>query len=192
MTNVIRILAEDLLELANRVGAMKFAKATALSSGGHSDYYFDARLLTLDLHGAWLAGQAAMALIRNVGAISVGGPATSALPIVMSVMHSGWGGNVVSGFYTRIEPKPWGMGKTIEGPTPYTKVVIVDDTCTSGRSLLNCIEAVEAIGCEVVKVVVILDRQEGGSDLIRGRGYDFQSILTVKPPGVLEVTGKAL
>ena len=42
------------------------------------------------------------------------------------------------------------------------------------------------------KVVVILDRQEGGGDLIRGRGYDFQSILTGKPPGVLEVTGKAL
>jgi len=62
-------------------------------------------------------------------------------------------------------------------------VAIVDDVCTTGSSLFRAIEAAEAMGCRVVKVLAILDRHQGGSDELRRRGYDFQALLEATPEG---------
>ena len=72
----------------------------------------------------------------------------------------------------------------IEGPiVEGAKVAVVDDTCTSGASLLQAIDAIERAGCKVVKVISILDRNEGGSDIIKKRGYDFISLLEANGEG---------
>ena len=84
----------------------------------------------------------------------------------------------------RKEAKQHGGKRAIEGPLPEGgKVAVVDDTCTSGASLFLAIDAVEAAGCKVVKVMCILDRREGGSDEIRRRGYDFVSLLEANERG---------
>ena len=66
---------------------------------------------------------------------------------------------------------------------PRDRVLVVDDVCTKGGSLLRSIEALEAGGCSVAGVMVVLDRVEGGSELITERGYGFHSILVATPLG---------
>jgi orotate phosphoribosyltransferase len=68
-------------------------------------------------------------------------------------------------------------------------VAVVDDTCTTGGSLFQAIEAAEAAGCSVVKVLAILDRREGGGDKLRDLGYDFASLLVANDRGEIEVVG---
>ena len=62
-------------------------------------------------------------------------------------------------------------------------VLVVDDVCTTGMSLFQAIDAAEARGCSVVKVLALLDRREGGSDELRRRGYDFQALLEADEAG---------
>ena len=76
----------------------------------------------------------------------------------------------------------------VEGPLlPGSRVAIIDDTCTTGGSLLHAIDAAEAAGCTVVKVVVLLDRREGGGENLRRRGYDFVALMAATPEGQIEV-----
>ena len=65
--------------------------------------------------------------------------------------------------------------------------MIVDDVCTSGGSLITAIEAVEAAGCSVARVMVVLDRHQGGGEEIRRRGYDFRALLEPAPDGSVRV-----
>jgi len=77
--------------------------------------------------------------------------------------------------------------KRVEGTVrPGAKVVVIDDTCSAGGSLMDAIDAVEEAGCRVVKVLCILDRRMGGSDEIRRRGYDFAALLVASETGEIE------
>ena len=67
------------------------------------------------------------------------------------------------------------------------RVMVVDDTCTSGGSLFTAIDAAEAVGCKVVKVMVVLDRQQGGGDELRRRGYEFSALLEPASDGTVRV-----
>ncbi len=97
-------------------------------------------------------------------------------------------GQRVPAFIVRKEAKAHGTGQNIEGPLkPGSKVAIVDDTCTTGGSLFQAIEAAEAVGCTVVKVLVLLDRREGGTEKLRAGGYDFTSLLAANAEGQIEV-----
>jgi orotate phosphoribosyltransferase len=90
----------------------------------------------------------------------------------------------IPGLIVRKEAKQHGGKRAIEGPlNKGARVAVVDDTCTTGSSLFMAIDAVEAAGCQVVKVITILDRREGGSEEIRRRGYDFVSLLEADESG---------
>ena len=105
-------------------------------------------------------------------------------------MASHLAGSPVPGLIIRSERKKHGTGKLIEGAIREgMAVAVVDDTCNLGGSLLHAIDAVEDAGCRVVKVMSILDRNEGGSQAIRERGYDFVSLLDVGDDGTIQVAG---
>jgi orotate phosphoribosyltransferase len=180
--------ARRLLDLALEKGALKYGDFT-LSSGKKSSYYFDGRLLSLDPEGAHLIGEALLPLVKQSGAQAIGGPTLGADPIVAAVaLTSHLAGNGVPGFIVRKEAKAHGTGQGIEGPlAPGSKVAIVDDTCTTGGSLFQAIEAAEAVGCTVVKVIALLDRREGGTEALASRGYDFTALLAANPQGEIEV-----
>jgi len=177
-----------ILELAKRKGALLFG-TFKLSAGGTSHYYFDGRLITLDPEGSYNICKALLPILRECGATAVAGPTLGADPIVSALsLMSYTEGSGIPGLIVRKETKQHGGQRIIEGPiSKGGKVAVVDDTCTSGASLLLAIEAVEAAGCDVVKVISILDRNEGGSDTIRQRGYDFISLLEANELGEIVV-----
>ena len=180
-------IATRLLELALERGAIRYGDFT-LSSGRKSSYYFDGRLLSLDPEGAYLLGHALLPLLTDAGVEAVGGPTLGADPIVAAVATASWsakGGRPMPAFIVRKEAKGYGMGQMIEGPLPPAgaSVAIVDDACTTGGSLFHAIDAAEDAGYRIGLVVAVLDRNEGGSDAIRQRGYRFASLLTAGEDG---------
>ena len=179
--------AEAILELAKQRGALRFGEFK-LSAGGTSSYYFDGRLITLDPEGAYRVAKAFLPMLSECGAEAIAGPTLGADPIVSAVsVMSYLEGEPIPGLIVRKEAKEHGGRRAIEGPLrPGARVAVVDDACTTGASLLRAIDAVEDAGCQVVKVMTILDRHEGGSDEVRRRGYDFASLLEANESG--EVT----
>ena len=173
-----------LLRLALARGALKYGEFT-LTSGRKSSYYFDGRLLSLDPEGAHLVGRALLPILRRAGVNAVGGPALGAVPMVTAVaLASRQEPEPIPAFVVRTESRTHGTQQTIEGPLAKgSRVAIIDDTCTTGGSLLHAIAAAEEAGCTVVKVVALLDRREGGAEELERRGYDFTALLAATPEG---------
>ena len=176
--------AEAILALAKRRGALMFGEFK-LSAGGTSSYYFDGRLLTLDPEGANLVCGVFIPVLTECGAEALAGPTLGADPIVSAVAALSYGGgHPIPGLIVRKEAKEHGGKRGIEGPlVEGARVAVVDDTCSTGASLFLAIHAVEAAGCQVVKVLSILDRHQGGSDELKRRGYDFFTILEADAEG---------
>ncbi len=179
---------ERLLELALEKGALTYGDYT-LTSGKKSGYYFDGRLLSLDPEGAHLIAQAMLPMLIQAGVEAIGGPTLGADPIVAAVaLLSHLEGQPVPAFIVRKEAKSHGAGRGVEGHLPPGgRVAIVDDTCTTGGSLLQAISAAEESECRVVMVMAVLDRCEGGAEELRRRGYEFTALMEATPEGTIKV-----
>ena len=155
-----------------------------LSSGKKSDYYLDCRLTTLDPEGALLTGYCILGLLDEmkikpdaIGGLSMGAdPLVTATGVVSAIEK-----RPLPGFLVRKKAKEHGGQKQIEGmENPRgKKVVIVDDVCTTGGSTQEAIDAVEREGCEVIGVISLVDREEGGSEMLRAK-YNYRSIFTAR------------
>lgn len=156
-----------------------------LTSGAESEYYFDCKKVTLSAEGAPLVGAAVVSAIRTLAVQprAIGGLTHGADPIISAaMMKAADGGLHLDGFYVRKEPKKHGTQTLIENAPPSgTPVVIVDDVVTKGGSVVQAIDSSEAAGCQVVAVIVILDRLEGGTDKIKQRvpGAAYIPIFTI-------------
>ena len=181
--------AEAILELAKRLGALQFGEFR-LSAGEITSYYFDGRLLTLNPEGANLVANTFLPMLAECGAEAIAGPTLGADPIVAAVaVLSHQRGAPIPALIVRKEAKDYGMGRSIEGTMPDNgRIAVVDDTCSTGASLFHAIDAVEAAGGHVVKVLSILDRHEGGSAELRRRGYDFTALLEANEKGEIAPT----
>ena len=177
---------ERILSLTNELGALTYGDFT-LSSGEHSTYYFDGRLLSLCPEGASLLGPEFLQVAIESGAEAIGGLTLGADPIVSSVVLTSYLQNSpIQGFLVRKEAKGHGADRLIEGPLkPGSKVLIVDDACSTGGSLFQAIAAAEAKGCEVVHVAAIIDRHQGGGEELARRGYPFTAFLESSGDGVV-------
>ena len=161
---------QDLYDLLCRRAAR--TGEITLSTGAKSNFYFDCKPVTLSADGAYLVGMAFLDALDQFPERpqAVGGLTHGADPIVSSmVVLSHVRGCPMEGFYVRKEPKQHGTRRRIENPPePGTKVVIVDDVVTTGRSLLQAVQEARAAGCEVIGVLSLVDREEqGGATRIR-------------------------
>jgi orotate phosphoribosyltransferase len=152
-----------------------------LSSGERSSYYIDGKQVTLAASGAALVGWCLLDLVADLQLAAIGGLTLGADPIAGAVAAvSVSAGHPVDGFIVRKEAKGHGTGRQIEGPSIAGKRVgVVDDTITKGGALLTAIAAVEAAGAEVAVVLALVDRNQGGSALLRDRGYLFRAVCTI-------------
>jgi orotate phosphoribosyltransferase len=131
-----------------------------LSSGGRSDYYIDCRTTTLDARGAQLTGQVFLEEINNRGwkPEAIGGLTMGADPIVVAVSVTS---GTLNGFLVRKAEKQHGTGQRIEGfRGKGSRVVIVDDVCTTGASTIQAIEVAREFGFDIAGVMCLVEREE--------------------------------
>lgn len=182
---------ERLLALLKQYSWIERDQEFTLASGRRSRYYIDARLTTLHPEGAKLVGDIIYSLLEGAGVEAVGGMATAAIPMVTAVaLASADKPRTLPAFYVREQAKEHGTQRAIEGPFPArrgAKVAMLEDTITTGGSLLKAIQQVEAAGAVVAKVVVLVDRREGGCEKLRSMGYDVTALFDVPSEGRLEI-----
>lgn len=157
-----------------------------LSSGRRSSYYIDGRLATLHPEGAYLTGRLIFERLRGQGIEAVGGLTLGADPIVTAIAIASYeAGEPIAAFIVRKEAKQHGTGRLIEGPLPLgARVAVVEDTVTTGGSILKAVDAAEQAGCTVIKAVTLVDRCEGAAEVFAERGIPFESIFTIRDFGV--------
>lgn len=148
-----------------------------LTSGKKATYYIDLRKLSLDHRAAPLIGQVMIDLIDDIdGVVAVGGLTMGADPIAAAVLHQGVAQNkAYDAFVVRKEPKDHGRGRQVEGPDLNGKrVVVLEDTSTTGGSPLQAIEALEKVGAEIAAVAVVVDRATDARARIEAAGYAYR------------------
>jgi orotate phosphoribosyltransferase len=180
-------ISQKLLQIARTTGALLFGEFT-LASGKKSTYYFDGRLVTLNPEGSYSVASSFLPILKDCGAEAIAGPSMGADPIIGAItLLSHIEGYPIRGLMVRKESKNHGTQKYVEGKVePGLKVAVVDDTCTTAQSLFHAIEAIEAEGCQIVKVLAILDRNQGGSIALKRKGYDFQALLEADEEGNID------
>lgn len=151
-----------------------------LASGRKSDYYVDCRTTTLHAEGAYLTARLLLPLALEMKADAVGGLTLGADPITAAVIAESFRqGTPLKGFIVRKEKKEHGRGRRIEGCLESgDRAVVVEDVITTGGSALKAVDAVLAAGAEVVGVIALVDREEGGREAIEERGFTVKSLFT--------------
>lgn len=169
-----------------RENAVFFGDFT-LTSGKKATYYIDLRKVSLDHRVAPLIGDVMVDLIADIPDIAaVGGLTMGADPIASAVLHRGvLAGKTYDAFVVRKEPKDHGRGKQVEGPDLKGKrVIVLEDTSTTGGSPIKAAEALEREGAIVVAVAVVVDRDTGAREIIEGAGYEYRAALGLKELGL--------
>ena len=158
-----------------------------LTSGKKATYYVDLRKVSLDHRVAPLIGQVMLDLIADVADVSaVGGLTMGADPIGAAVMHQGAArGLSYDAFVVRKEPKDHGRGRQVEGPDLAGKrVIVLEDTSTTGGSPLAAIEALLKVGAEIAAVAVVVDRNTGARERIEAAGYPYLAAIDLNDLGL--------
>jgi len=147
-----------------------------LASGRRSDYYIDCRTTTMHAQGQVLIGRVGLEAIRTAGLTpdAVGGLTMGADPIAYAIANESWRENIpVHAFSVRKRAKRHGRGQLIEGCfEPGARVVVVEDVITTGGSALRACEAVNMARGEVIGVLGLVDREEGGRAALEAAGLD--------------------
>ncbi|KQB83264.1 orotate phosphoribosyltransferase [Corynebacterium oculi] len=163
-------LAELVKELAVVHGRV------TLSSGKEADYYVDLRRATLHHRASRLIGSLLRELTSDWDYVAVGGLTLGADPVATAVMHAE--GRTIDAFVVRKETKKHGMQRRIEGPSVAGhKVLVVEDTTTTGNSPLTAVEALRAEGADVVGVATVVDRATGADKVLAEAGLKYRYLL---------------
>lgn len=150
-----------------------------LASGRQADYYVDLRRVTLDGAAAPLVGEVMRALVADWSFEAVGGLTLGADPVAVAMLHdAAKHGGRLDAFVVRKEAKAHGMQRQIEGTeVAGRRVLVVEDTSTTGGSALTAVEAVREAGGIVVGVAVIVDRDTGARQKIEAAGLEYRYAL---------------
>jgi orotate phosphoribosyltransferase len=177
---------DDLQALRLELHALLYEKSFkfgdfVLRSGRRSDFYFDGKQVTLDGRGLYLVSRLILQRVRDLPEVTaVGGMTLGADPICSGVAAlSGMeDARPLQAFIVRKEVKDHGTGRPVEGPTLQAgqRVVLVEDTITTGGALLQAYDAVVATGAVPVEGIVIVDREEGGREACAARGLPLHAL----------------
>jgi orotate phosphoribosyltransferase len=163
-----------LLELVKKL-AVIHGRVT-LASGREADYYVDLRRVTLDGRAAPLVGRVLRDLVADWEFEAVGGLTMGADPVATAMLHAAAvAGGTLDAFVVRKTGKAHGLQRRIEGPDVVgRRVLAVEDTSTTGSSVLAAVEALREAGADVVGVAVIVDRDTGAREAIEAQGLPYR------------------
>ena len=155
-----------------------------LSSGKEANYYVDLRRVTLDAVAAPLVGEVMLALTSELQYDAVGGLTLGADPVATAMMHAAAAkGKHIDSFVVRKSEKQHGLQRRIEGPdVAGRRVLAVEDTSTTGGSVLSAVEALREAGAEVVGVAVIVER--GAAPAIKEAGLPYFAAFSISDLGL--------
>jgi orotate phosphoribosyltransferase len=155
-----------------------------LSSGQHATWYIDLRRVLLSGQAAPLAGRVMLAATADLSYDAVGGLTLGADPVAAAMLHAAAGqGQILDAFVVRKAEKTHGLQRRIEGPdVAGRRVLAVEDTSTTGASVLTAVDALQEAGAEVVGVAVIVER--GARDRVTQRGLPFRAAYDVGDLGL--------
>lgn len=155
-----------------------------LSSGATSDYYIDCRTTTMHAEGQVLLGEVGWTVLHDLDLDpdAIGGMTMGADPIAYAVAGESWRrGDPVNAFSVRKQEKGHGTGRRIEGCfEPGSRVVLVEDVVTTGGSALDAARAVQEAGGEILAVLALVDRQEGGREALEEAGHRVVALYTTE------------
>ena len=169
-----RVARARLIELVRELAVVH--GRVVLASGREADYYVDARVPTLQHESAPLIGRLMRELTADWEFDAVGGLTLGADPVALAMLHAP--GRPLDAFVVRKAAKDHGMGRQIEGPSVADRrVLAVEDTSTTGGSVLQAVDTLVAAGAEVVGVATVIDRHTGAAEAIEARGLPYRSLL---------------
>ena len=171
-------MSEDLDVLRSELHTLVAARAFrygdfVLTSGRRSTYYVDGKQVTLDGRGLYLVARLALDRCQELAVDAIGGLTLGADPIAGAVAAlSGDTARPIAGFIVRKQAKEHGTGRSIEGPPLRSgaRVMLVDDTLTTGGSFLAARDRVVETGAHVVEAFCVVDREEGGREALEEAG----------------------
>lgn len=174
----------DLIDHIVRL-AVVHGKVT-LASGKEADYYVDMRRVTLDGAASPLVGRVMNELVADLDFDAVGGLTLGADPVATAMLHATAAtGGRLDAFVVRKESKAHGMQRKIEGTdVAGRRVLVVEDTSTTGGSALTAVEAVREAGGEVVAVAVVVDRGTGAAEAVAEHGLEYRYAVALADLGL--------
>src|SRR5258706_15913461 len=174
---------DDLLKLVRDLAVVR--GRVTLSSGQEADWYVDLRRLTLHRAGAPLVGRVMLDLVDDWEFDAVGGLTLGADPVAIAMLHAAaarGAGRALDAFVVRKSDKAHGLQRRIEGPdVAGRRVLAVEDTSTTGESVLTAVTALQEAGADVVGVAVIVDR--GAEKAVRAAGLSYRSVFSLADLG---------
>ncbi len=176
-------ITADKSELFRLLKAQAFSKGKfILSSGKESDFYLDARLVTLSAAGAFLTARIMLDMIAQDRPDAIGGPTLGADPMVGAIASlSHQAGRPINTFIIRKTPKAHGKQQQVEGPRLEEggSVVIIDDVATTGKAFVESIEVLQKMNIKIKKAICVIDRGEGAFEALAKYKVPLESIFTL-------------
>jgi orotate phosphoribosyltransferase len=176
---------EDLRRLIAELAVVR--GRVTLSSGREADYYVDLRRISLHGVASPLVGTVMLDLVADWSFEAAGGLTMGADPVATAMLHAfaARGGGSLDAFVVRKEGKAHGLQRRIEGPdVAGRRVLVVEDTSTTGGSALTAVEAVREAGAEVVGVAVIVDRGTGAREAVEAAGLAYRFAVSAHDLGL--------
>jgi orotate phosphoribosyltransferase len=172
---------DELVDLVRRLSVVH--GWVTLSSGKEAGYYVDLRRATLHHRAAALIGKLMRELTADWDYAAAGGLTLGADPVATAMMHAP--GRPIDAFVVRKAAKTHGMQRLIEGTdVAGQRVLVVEDTSTTGASPLTAVRAVRDAGGEVVGVATVVDRATGAAEVIEAEGLVYRSALNLTDLGL--------
>lgn len=151
-----------------------------LVSGRMSNYYFNCKTITLHPEGMHLVGSIIYDMVHDISPAGIGGLTLGADPIANAVAYTSYlKGSPIEAFVIRKTAKAHGTMQWIEGNIKAgDRVIIVDDVITTGKSTIEAVGRAREANLEIVKVIAMIDRQEGGRENIEALGLTVEAVVT--------------
>ena len=172
---------EKLRSIIQEKGLVTYNSDTfVLASGDTSNFFFDMKIVSMDPEGSELIANEILKIIRHEDVDYIGGLESGSIPIASVVANRSYrAGRPVPAFFVRKSSKGRGTNKVIEGNlSANSRVIVVEDVTTKGESVLVAVRALRELGCEVDKVITIVDRLAGAGELMAGENIELISIFT--------------
>lgn len=157
----------------------------ALAAGGRTNFYFDMKPTAFDPEGASLIAELIVEALADDNVDLVGGLEMGAVPLVACVCQHSQLSRPIAGFFVRKEAKDHGTMRLIEGVPKGQEIagkraVLIEDVTTTGGSVMAAVDAAREAGCEVRKIITVVDRLEGAAENLRRHGIELVALLTAE------------